>query len=321
MNNNLFDFDLVKIKFCEYLNIKNYSPVFIDSALKKISQFHDFIMAKYGKFHVKEITTEMVEKYMDSLIERKLKTSSIINYIEYIKTLFRFLVKSKYLLFNPVDKIELPERQRRLPKNIPTISEMERVLDIPDVNSLIGLRDKAILELLYSSGLRREELLKINIYDIDFEQGYLRIMGKGKKERVVPVGKTACQYIQKYLNESRPRLLKNKFNQAMFINQYGERIAYGRVGKIVLEYMRKAGLHYGPHCIRHAFATHLLQRGARLRYIQEMLGHSDIGTTQIYTTVVKKDLRRVIEETHPEARKTRDVSFKSDGRLFHRKKD
>lgn len=322
INSTIFNWDLVLIKFAEHLKIKNYSQIHINNTLKKLNLFHDFLIAHYHKDNIKEITREMIEKYINSLIEKKLKINSIANYLDYVDALFRFLVKSRYLLFNPTDKIEMPKRELKLAHLVPSIEQMKKVLSLPDIKSVSGLRDKAVLELMYSSGLRREEVVKLNIYDIDFENGYLRVQGKGRKERVIPVGKRACEWIQKYLQSSRIHWIKNnRYTQALFINQYGERIAYGRVGKIVLYYMKKAGLKFSPHCIRHAFATHLLQRGAKLRYIQAMLGHSDLSATQIYTNVVKKDLKRVLLATHPEARKERDYHYTGEMILYRQKPD
>lgn len=316
MNLNNQDLSLIKMKFVGFMKQKNYSESYITSSLKNTDRLYEFIFLNYGELNIKEITTEILEKYHTFLIEKKIAASTIYTYFNNIKAFFKFLVKARFILFNPADKISIPEVEKRLPKNIPTIRQMKKVLSLPKINSIIGLRDKAVLELLYSTGIRREESVKINIYDIDFEQGYLRVQGKGRKERIVPVGKTACMYVQKYLNEARPKLTAGKYTQALFINQYGGRIAYGRVGKTVLTYMKKAGYKFNTHSIRHAFATHLLQNGAKLKYIQTMLGHSQISTTQIYTSVVKKDLIKVYNETHPCAKRTDFIPFHGNGKLY-----
>ncbi len=173
-----------------------------------------------------------------------------------------------------------------------------------------------MLELLYSSGLRREELTRINIYDIDMDSGYIKIKGKGNKERIVPVGKTACNFIRKYLAEIRPELLNTPKEQALFLSYSGNRITKYGISHTLGKHFIKAGLKgFSIHSIRHFFATHLLQQGCGLKYIQEMLGHSLISTTQIYTTVIKEDLIKVYTETHPEGGKQERIIFHLNKRL------
>ena len=300
------EWERVKKEYAGYLSVKNYSKMYIQGSMKKLDIFHKFIVSNYRgfkiRFDIKKITAEMIEKYMNYLIDKGLKYSTVINYVEYVKTIFKYLVKKKYILFNPADRLEMPRREKRLPKNIPTIEEMRKILNKPDVNNVYGLRDKAVLELLYSTGIRRDELRKLNIYDIDLSEGYMRVQGKGKKERVVPVGAVAIKWVEKYINEGREKIKRDKTTQALFLSQYGERISYTSIGGIVRRYAEEAGYKFSVHSIRHAFASHLMKRGAGLRYIQEMLGHNNISTTQVYTEVVKEDLRKILEERHPEAR-------------------
>ena len=306
--------NLILFKFADYMRKKNFSNQYIDSCLKNVNRLFDFVSSLSKDLNYKEITTDILEKYHSFLIKNKISTPTISTYFNCLKSFFNFLIKTRQILFNPMDKMEFPKLEKTVLKNIPSIRQMKKILKLPNT-STIGLRDKAILELLYSTGIRREELTKINIYDIDLEQGYLRVQGKGKKERIVPVGKNACIHIQNYINLSRPNLAGERYTQSLFINQYGKRIAYGRVGKTVLFYMKKAGYTFNTHSIRHAFATHLLQNGAKLKYIQMMLGHSRLSTTQIYTKVVKKDLIKVYNETHPSAKRDDFIPFQWNGRL------
>ncbi len=305
-----YDWDFIKIKFSEYMKRRNWSARYITGVLRSIERLYDFIIETYGKFDIRAITKEMLEKYEDYLINKDLTSTTICSYFEHIRALFKFLIKEKYILFNPAESLVLPKIEKRLPKNIPTIKRMEKILNMPDIKNSFGLRNRAILELLYSTGIRREEVVKINIYDIDLEDGFLRVQGKGKKERLVPVGKMACDFIRKYLIKVRPELIKDNSERGLFINRYGWRLSHVSIGKLVKRYMLKAGFKYSTHSIRHAFATHLLQRGARIKYIQEMLGHSLISTTQIYTNVVKEELKKVHSRTHPEAKKKNFVKFK-----------
>ena len=318
-NLNNQDWNIIKGQFTEYMKQKHFSSSHIYAVLNATNQFYDFIISHYDKFDIKQITSDMLDKFHNSLIERKLFSSSIHSYLKRLKTFFRFLIKSKYILFNPMDKIDIPKVEMRLPKEIPTIKQMEKVLNLPDINSLVGLRDKAILELFYSTAIRRDELRKLNIYDIDLEQGYLRVQGKGRKERVVPVGKTACYWVKKYLNQSRVKLAEGKYTQAMFVNWLGDRLGIMSVGKIVVRYMKKAGYKFNTHAIRHACASHLMQNGAKLKYIQMLLGHSRLSTTQIYTHIVKKDLIKVYNATHPSAKRKEIVRFEGGDRFLRLK--
>ncbi|HOT74589.1 MAG TPA: tyrosine-type recombinase/integrase, partial [Candidatus Wallbacteria bacterium] len=182
------------------------------------------------------------------------------------------------------------------------ITEINNLLGAPDHSNSLGLRDKAMFELLYASGLRVSELLSIESADLNFELGYLRVFGKGSKERIVPVGSIALEWCRKYINESRPQLItENARTSLMFLNRDGHSLSRQGFWKIIKHYAKKAGItkKISPHVIRHSFATHLLENDADLRAVQEMLGHSDISTTQIYTHVSNKMLRDVYKRTHP----------------------
>jgi site-specific recombinase XerD len=180
---------------------------------------------------------------------------------------------------------------------------MKRILDLPDISDPLEFRDKAILELFYSTGIRREELRNINVYDLDLENGFLKVKGKGKRERMVPVGKTACSWILKYLDKIRPEHVRDPKEQAFFLTRSGGRLCCELIAQIVKKYLNKAGLSgFSTHSIRHAFASHLIQNGCQVKYIQEMLGHSSLDTTKIYTHLRKEDQREALERSHPEGR-------------------
>ena len=183
------------------------------------------------------------------------------------------------------------------------------VLSMPDPNNPFECRDKAMLELMYSSGLRRAEIAKLDLYDLDLENGLVKVRGKGKKERLVPVGKTACQWNRRYLEEVRPGLVKNPSEHAFYLSKYGSYLLVAVVGMIAKKYVALAGLKgFTAHSFRHAFASHLLQRGCSILYIQEMLGHSEFNTTQIYTHLRKENLRNVMEQCHPEGKMRQKVN-------------
>jgi len=311
------EFEMMKFRYVDYMQKRNWSEDTIKSSLSSLDNFYHFIIEKYGSFDVREITRDIINEYYQYLFDyqkkdgEKLKQRSIISRMKSIRRFFRFLIYEKYILFDPIDHLRFRKIRRDISKAIITINQMKKLLVTPDLKNPIEYRDKAILELMYSSGIRREEVSNFNIYDVDLETGFVKVKGKGKKERIVPVGKIACEYIKEYLNRIRPQFMKDNIEQGLFVTYYGRRITKDGIGIIVKKYMRKAGLEgYSSHSIRHSFATHLLQRGCNLKYIQEMLGHSDISTTQIYTTVVKSDLKKVYTETHPEAKKNYEVEFR-----------
>jgi integrase/recombinase XerD len=215
---------------------------------------------------------------------------------------FRFAQIEGYIVEDPAASVETPKFRMRLPSHLST-DEVNRLLEQPDTGTPIGARDKAMIELLYSTGLRISELVNLRLSDLQMESGCLRCIGKGNKERMVPMGRSAVASVEEYVRKARQSLLREKTSPYVFLNRFGGRM--GRIGfwKKLSEYGRKAGLRLKlkPHMLRHSFATHLLERGADLRSVQLMLGHADISTTQIYTHVVKERLKEVYKQHHPRA--------------------
>jgi len=215
---------------------------------------------------------------------------------------FAFLEREERILFNPAESIKLKKPQEELPKDILTEEEVKRILSMPDKRSKNGLRDRTMIEILYGSGLRILELRKLRLCDIDLESGYLFITGKGQKDRVVPMTRTARHYLKRYLEKARPFLLDKEYStEAVFLNQFGKSFGKNGIGIMIKNYSLKAKIEKNvtPHTFRHSCATHLIYRGASVRYVQELLGHNEINTTQIYTRVMPVDLKRVYEATHP----------------------
>ncbi len=221
--------------------------------------------------------------------------------ISTLKSFYKFLVSDGILKKNPVVNLSAPKTWFVLPQFL-TLKEVEALLSQPDEKGVRGLRDKAMLELLYATGLRVSELVVLKPKDLNMEDGFLICRGKGNKERIVPLGNSAARAIQKYLNEARPKLVKQP-NESLFLTQQGKAFTRQGFWKLLKSYAQKAGLEVkiSPHTLRHSFATHLLERGADLRSVQLMLGHSQITTTQIYTHVSRERLRRVYEKFHPRA--------------------
>jgi integrase/recombinase XerD len=219
-----------------------------------------------------------------------------------LRSFFRFALAEGFIKEDPAQSIESPKFRQSLPSFL-SVEEIDRLLAQPDLSTPLGLRDKALIELLYSSGLRVSELLGLRMGDIHMEVGCLRCIGKGDKERQVPVGRVALAAVQAYLRDARPALLGNKVSPCLFVNRRGGQMSRVGFWQRLAAYGRMAGLRakLSPHKLRHSFATHLLEGGADLRSVQMMLGHSDISTTQIYTHVVQDRLKQIYKQHHPRA--------------------
>jgi len=219
-----------------------------------------------------------------------------------IRILFRFLVSRRGWKSNPAETLALPRPEKHLPETL-RVEQMEKLLTSVGAGDPLGLRDRAMLELLYSSGLRVSELCDARLENIDLETGFIRVVGKGKKTRLVPLGKPAIDAIQAYLDQERPALVSKKTGAEVFLSFRGRKLTTPRIRQLLNTYTARAGIDANvyPHLIRHSFATHLLGGGADLRVIQELLGHADISTTQIYTHIEKSGLKAVIKKFHPRA--------------------
>ena len=219
-----------------------------------------------------------------------------------IRHFFRFALTEGLIDDDPAANIESPKFRQSLPDFL-SLEEVDRLLRQPDNSATLGVRDRAMIELMYSTGLRVSELCGLRVADLQIDPGCLRCIGKGNKERLVPVGRQALGAVEKYLRDSRPKLLRGGGSPYLFLNQKGRKIDRITFWKTLREYGRKAGLRKAltPHMLRHSFATHLLDRGADLRSVQLMLGHSDISTTQIYTHVIEERLKEVYKAHHPRA--------------------
>jgi len=230
-----------------------------------------------------------------------LSPRSMARVISSLKSFYRFLILDGIIKKNPAVNLSSPKTWLALPKFL-TVKEVESLLSQPEEETVRGIRDKAMLELLYATGLRASELVSLNIKDLNMEDGFLLCLGKGGKERLVPIGESAVEAVRKYLDEARPKLLKQS-SEFLFLTQRGGAFTRQGFWKLLKGYARKAGLDLkiSPHILRHSFATHLLERGADLRSVQLMLGHSQITTTQVYTHVSRKRLRRVYDKFHPRA--------------------
>lgn len=251
---------------------------------------------------LRDVTRSDVVDFFAVQYKQGVDSRSVSRYQATLRNFYRFCVSEGVIAEDPVQTIEAPKVRRSLPHFL-TIKEVERLLAQPDASTPIGLRDKAMIELLYSTGLRVSELCGLRVSDIQMNSGCLHCIGKGNKERVVPVGRRALEVVQQYLNESRPKLLREGTTPFLFLHQRGGKISRIQVWTALRTYGDLAGLRepLSPHMLRHSFATHLLDGGADLRSVQMMLGHSDITTTQIYTHVVEERLKQIYKAHHPRA--------------------
>ncbi len=284
-------------EFTDYLYIeKRHSSHTVDGYRRDISRFVSF----NPQASLKSITPSDIREFLLSLHNQGLSSRSIARSLSSLKSFFKYLVGENLIGENPVETLETPKIWRKLPKTI-SLNQVESLLNQPDVDTSLGLRDKAMLEVLYATGVRVSELISLKLNDLNLEVGYIRSYGKGGKERVIPLGEVAQSYVKAYLEKSRPKLLKDANLPALFISRLKRPMTRQAFWKTLKHYVLKAGISapVSPHTLRHAFATHLLERGADLRSVQQMLGHSDISTTQIYTHVVQKRMREVFEECHP----------------------
>ncbi|MGA7191612.1 MAG: site-specific tyrosine recombinase XerD, partial [Candidatus Acidiferrales bacterium] len=254
------------------------------------------------KLETSQIQRSQVVDFLRTLYLRKLDSRSVARHLVTIRHFFRFAFTEGIIHEDPAINIQSPKFRQALPEFL-SVQEVDRLLAQPDVNTTTGLRDKAMIELLYSTGLRVSELCGLKTADLQMEVGCLRCIGKGNKERLVPVGRRALEAVHEYLKKSRPEILGEKTSPYLFSSRTGAATNRVMFWKVLAAYGRKAGLRktLSPHMLRHSFATHLLDRGADLRSVQMMLGHADIATTQIYTHVVEERLKQVYKAHHPRA--------------------
>lgn len=279
---------------------KNLSENTISSYQSDLTSFLNFI-SHSGIDDLSLIKATHIASFFKLLKDAGLNETSAARYFSSLKGFFKYLYKNEYIKSNPVERISPPKISRKLPEVL-NVREINAILEQPDVKDTIGLRDKAILELFYACGTRISELINIKVNDLFLSEEVIRVFGKGSKERLIPVGSSAIKWIIEYLKRSRPLLAKNtKSENYLFLNQRGTKFSRMGIWKIVRQYVKQAGIEKNvhPHTFRHSFATHLIEGGADLRAVQEMLGHSDISTTQIYTHIDRDYIKLVHKKFHP----------------------
>lgn len=269
-----------------------------------VAKYCQFLKTYRKRTHPEDIETEDIRAYLANLKRRGIATSSQARVLTSLKSFHKFLLQEKYATRNVAQAIAAPKRKKKLPL-ILSFQETEELLSSLKSDSPAALRNKAMIELMYSSGIRVSELVNLRLGDLHLQMGFLKVFGKGKKERLIPIGEYAVDVLKQYLREARPLLLKNKQTDFLFLNIRGTGITRESFWKILKKQVEEAGIkkNITPHTLRHSFASHMLERGLDLRLIQELLGHEDISTTEIYTHIRDVKLKETYLDAHPRARK------------------
>lgn len=292
-------------RFIKYLDIeKNYSEYTILNYQEDLKEFLVFLDRECINSYV-DIDYKVLRLYLNEMFDKKYSGKTVSRHLSSLRTFFKYLSREGIINFNPMVLISNPKEEKRLPSYL-NYKQLEDILDIPDTNDVLGLRDASILELLYSTGIRVGELVKIKISDIDFNENRIKILGKGNKERYVLFGDKCRELIIRYMKESRPKLLKTSSNY-LYLNTRGTPISIRTTQIMVNNVVNKSSIKFNvsPHTLRHTFATHMLDNGSDLNSVKELLGHSNINTTAVYTHVSNERLRSVYLNCHPRAKKNR----------------
>ena len=292
--------------FLSYLRVeKGLAQNTILAYGRDLKRFAEFLRKRH-KQRLEDVTREDVVDFLSSLYKEKLDSRSVARYLVSLRGIYKFAMMEGTVVNDPTENLESPKIRSSLPTYL-RVDEINKLLEAPNLATPIGLRDRAMLEVLYSTGLRVSELLNLRISDIDMRIGCVRCIGKGDKERLVPIGRKAIEAVEQYLAQGRPKFARPSspppHSQVLLLTKIGRRLSRVGIWKILHDYGVRLGLRgrLTPHKLRHSFATHLLERGADLRSVQLMLGHADISTTQIYTHVVEERLKQIYKAHHPRA--------------------
>ena len=288
-------------RYIAYLEAeRNVSAYTVRNYTKDLLEVFTFVSEK-GIDTLKNVNKQTLRSYLSQLLDQKYAKSSIARRLSAIRSFYRYLMREDLISASPAATTVSPRLDKRLPEFL-TQDEAKRLVESPDVSQPQGQRDRALLEMLYASGMRVRELVNMNVEQVNLSTNEMRVWGKGAKERVVLIGEPAAEALNNYIKEGRRELLGGKRNNALFVNRYGNRILVRRVQKILNKYSRSINKSVHPHILRHTFATHLLDGGADLKVVQELLGHADLASTQIYTHVTQSRARKIYLAAHPMAR-------------------
>lgn len=289
----------------EYLKFiqleKGLSENTIGAYRRDLKKYQDYLEEEKIS-HIDFIDRQTIQVCLGDLHDKGASAKSIARFISTIRSFHQFALREKYAAKDPTVLIETPKYERRLP-DVLEVDEVIRLLETPDMSKNNGYRDRAMLELLYATGMRVTELINLKVEDVNLIMGFVRVFGKGNKERIVPLGETIIDILETYIETVRPQLLKKTVTDNLFLNMHGKPLSRQAIWKMIKQNGVNAEIFktLTPHTLRHSFATHLLENGADLRAVQEMLGHADISTTQLYTHVSKSQIRKIYNQFHPRA--------------------
>ncbi len=313
-------FESLLNQYLESLLVKGFTEATARTRRKQIESFLEWLKER-GIDEPLEVTRPVLERYQRYLFHYRKKNGEPMSFrsqhalLVAVRQWFRWMTRQNHIMHNPASELELPKQGHHLPKHVLNVREAEQVLQQPEIGDPLGLRDRAILEVLYSTGMRRMEVAGLKVYDVDFDGGTVLIrQGKGRKDRMVPIGKRALAWIMKYINEARPHLVSEPDDYTIFLTNAGEQIELAYISHIAHYYVEKAqiGKEGSAHLFRHTMATLMLDGGADIRFIQQMLGHVSLRTTEKYTHVSIRQLQKVYEATHPGANLERRSSASQD---------
>jgi integrase/recombinase XerD len=299
-------------EFLESMGVRGYSPRTIENHFAALGYLAAWLQER-GVTRPAEVTKPMLDRYQRALFHRRKPDGTPLSFraqhtrLVPIRAFFKWLARQNRILYNPASELELPKLERRLPRAVLSANEAERVLAVPDIADVVGLRDRVMLELLYATGIRRSELARLQIFDVDAERLTLAVrQGKGRKDRMIPIGDRAAAWAARYLADARPALAVEPDDGTLFLTVDGTPFSVDRLTGLVAGYVRRSrvGKPGACHLFRHTMATLMLEGGADIRFIQQMLGHADISTTQIYTQVSLRQLSAIHAATHPGASNT-----------------
>lgn len=288
--------------FAHYLTVEQgLAPNSVASYRQEVQTFATYLQAQHLS-DFRQVDRVTIMNYLVALTQQGKARNSVIHAVSALRKLYRYLMQTHQLTINPMANVAAPKHAEHLPAVL-TVAEVDRLLATPDTSDKYGIRDRAMLEVLYATGLRVSELVHLKLVDLHLEMGLIQTLGKGDKERIVPIGDVASDWIQRYLQTSRPVLLKQRTSPYLFLNAHGGGLTRQAIWQKIKHYVALADIQKDvtPHTLRHSFATHILENGADLRVVQELLGHADITTTQIYTHISKKRLTAVYDRYHPRA--------------------
>ncbi|MDH9160021.1 site-specific tyrosine recombinase XerD [Staphylococcus casei] len=294
--------DTIIDEFLKFIQLEKGLSANTIGAYRRDLRKYETFLADQKISHIDFVDRQMIQQCLGHLHDEGASAKSLARFISTVRNFHQFALREKYAAKDPTVLIETPKYDRKLP-DVLEINEVIDLLETPNLSKNNGYRDRTMLELLYATGMRVSELIQIELEDVNLIMGFVKVFGKGNKERIVPLGDAVIEYLTLYMENIRPQLLKHTVTNVLFLNMHGKPLSRQAIWKMIKQYGIKANINktLTPHTLRHSFATHLLENGADLRAVQEMLGHSDISTTQLYTHVSKSQIRKMYNEFHPRA--------------------